>query len=109
VRAAVSAQRARRLLLEGEIVAFDGEQTSFGRLQQRLGVRAPSADLVSAHPVVYCVLDLLELDGEDVTDRPLLERRARLERSIRPREGLQLSEATRSAASPRLAAPAGKG
>src|SRR6266446_3137531 len=30
VRAAVSAQRARRLLLDGEIVAFDGEQTSFG-------------------------------------------------------------------------------
>ena len=35
VCAAVSAQRARRLLLDGEIVAFDGEQTSFGQLQQR--------------------------------------------------------------------------
>ena len=76
VRAAVSAQRASRLLLDGEIVAFDGEQTSFGRLQQRLGVRAPTADLVSAYPVVYCVFDLLELDGEELTGRPLLERRA---------------------------------
>jgi bifunctional non-homologous end joining protein LigD len=93
VRAAVSAQRARQLQLDGEIVAFDREQTSFGRLQQRIGVRAPSADLVSAYPVVYCIFDLLQLDGEDLTGRPLLERRARLERAIRPRDGLQLSEA----------------
>jgi bifunctional non-homologous end joining protein LigD len=92
VRAAVAAQRARRLLLDGEVVAFDGEQTSFGRLQQRLGVRAPSADLVSAYPVVYCVFDLLELDGEDLTGRPLLHRRARLERAVRPRDGLLLSD-----------------
>ncbi len=103
MRAAVSAQRARQLILDGEIVAFDGEQTSFGRLQQRLGVRAPSADLVSAYPVVYCVFDLLELDGEDLTGRPLLERRARLERAIRPRDGLQLSDAFRGDAQRRFA------
>ena len=103
VRTAVSAQRAGRLLLDGEIVAFDGEHTSFGRLQQRLGVRAPSADLVSAYPVVYCVFDLLELDGEDLTGRPLLERRARLERAIRLREGLQLSDASRGDAERRFA------
>ena len=103
VRTAVSAQRAGRLLLDGEIVAFDGEQTSFGRLQQRLGVRAPTADLVSAYPVVYCVFDLLELDGEDLTGRPLLERRARLERAIRLREGLQLSDASRGDAERRFA------
>jgi bifunctional non-homologous end joining protein LigD len=95
VCAAISAQRARRLLLDGEIVAFDGEQTSFGRLQQRLGVRAPSVDLVSAYPVVYCVFDLLEREGEDLTGRPLLERRVGLERAIRPGDGLQLSEAFR--------------
>jgi bifunctional non-homologous end joining protein LigD len=93
VRAAVSAQRARQLLLDGEIVAFDGKHTSFGRLQQRLGVRVPSADLVSTYPVVYCVFDVLELDGEDLTGRPLVERRARLERAIRLRDGLQLSDA----------------
>jgi DNA ligase D-like protein (predicted ligase) len=95
VRAAVAAQRARELLLDGEVVAFDGQQTSFGRLQQRLGVRAPSADLVSTYPVVYCVFDLIELGGEDLTGRPLLERRAQLERAVRPRDGLQLSEAFR--------------
>jgi ATP-dependent DNA ligase len=33
VRAAVAAQRARDLLLGGEVVAYDGEQTSFSRRQ----------------------------------------------------------------------------
>jgi bifunctional non-homologous end joining protein LigD len=103
VGAAVAAQRARGLLLDGEIVAFDGDQTSFGRLQQRLGVRAPSADLVSAFPVVYCVFDLLELDGKDLRGRPLVERRARLERAMRPGDRLQLSEAFRGDSQRRFA------
>jgi DNA ligase D-like protein (predicted ligase) len=93
VRAAVVAQRARQLLLDGEVVAFDGEQTSFARLQQRLGVSKPSLELVAMYPVVYCVFDLLELGGEDITIRPLVERRARLARAIRPGPALRLSEA----------------
>src|ERR1700757_3457862 len=42
VRAAVAAQHDRELLLDGEVVAFDGDQTSFSRLQQRLGLSDPS-------------------------------------------------------------------
>jgi len=95
VSSAVAAQRARELLLDGEVVAYEGEQTSFGRLQQRLGVTVPSAELLAAFPVVYCVFDLLELDGDDLRGLPLLERRARLTRTVRPRAGLRLSEAWR--------------
>jgi bifunctional non-homologous end joining protein LigD len=95
VRDAVAAQRAQSLLLDGEVVAFDGEQTSFSRLQQRLGNTRPSKEQVAAFPVVYCVFDLLEVDGEDLTGEPLLERRSRLAKVIRPRKGLQLSEAWR--------------
>ncbi len=86
-------QRAGSLLLDGEVVAYEAEQTSFSRLQQRLGVREPSPELVALFPVVYCVFDLLEVGSHDRIDRPLLERRARLEKAIRPRRGLQLSEA----------------
>jgi bifunctional non-homologous end joining protein LigD len=103
VRAAVAAQRARDLLLDGEVVAYDGEQTSFSRLQQRLGLTNPSADHVAAYPVVFCVFDLLEVDGEDLTDRPLLERRARLASSVRASAALQLSEAWRGDAQRRFA------
>jgi bifunctional non-homologous end joining protein LigD len=50
---------------------------------------------VAANPVVYCVFDLLELDGDDLRDLPLLERRARLTDVIRPSVALRLSEAWR--------------
>jgi bifunctional non-homologous end joining protein LigD len=93
VRTAVAAQPVRELVLDGELVAFDGEQTSFGRLQQRLGIASPSPELMAAYPVVFCIFDLLELDGDDLRDRPLLERRAWLTRSIRPRTPLWISEA----------------
>ncbi len=103
VRSAVAAQAARRLLLDGELVAYDGEQTSFSRLQQRLGVARPSPQLVDSYPVVYCVFDLLELDGEDLTAQALLQRRARLTEAIRSSDALQLIEAWRGDSERRFA------
>ena len=103
VRAAVAAQRTRELALDGEVVAFDGEQTSFGRLQQRLGVASPSPEQMAAYPVVFCVFDLLELDGDDLRGRPLLERRARLAQAIRPSGALRISEAWRDDSQGRFA------
>jgi bifunctional non-homologous end joining protein LigD len=103
VRDAVAGQRDRELLLDGEVVAFDGDQTSFGRLQQRLGVTNPSPELVEAYPVVFCVFDLLELDGEDLRGQPLLERRERLMEAIRPGPALRLSEAWRDDSQGRFA------
>jgi DNA ligase D-like protein (predicted ligase) len=103
VRSALARQRLRDLVLDGEVVAFDAEQTSFSRLQQRLGVTNPSAERVAANPVVYCVFDLLELDGDDLRHLPLLERRARLTDAIRPSAALQLSEAWRDDSQKRFA------
>ena len=103
VQAAVATQQARQLLLDGEVVAYNGEQTSFSRLQQRLAVAKPSPQQVAAYPVVYCVFDLLELDGEDLTGRPLLDRRERLARAIRPSAALQLTEAWRGDSQRRFA------
>ncbi len=88
-------QRSQDLLLDGEVVAYDRDQTSFTRLQQRLGVTRPSPEQLVKYPVVYCVFDLLEVDGEDLTERPLVERRARLTRSIRSSSALQHTEAWR--------------
>jgi DNA ligase D-like protein (predicted ligase) len=103
VRAAVAEQHALRLVLDGEVVAFDDEQTSFARLQQRLGVSAPTQALVEAFPVVYCVFDVLELDGEDLRERPLLDRRSRIETSLRPSVALHPSEAWRGESERRFA------
>jgi bifunctional non-homologous end joining protein LigD len=103
VRGALGRQRHQELVLDGEVVAFDGEQTSFSRLQRRLGVMDPSAELVAAYPVVFCVFDVLELDGEDLRDQSLLERRARLTQAVQPTAALQISEAWRGDSQQRFA------
>ena len=41
---ALAAQRAGDFIVDGEIVAFEGSQTRFARLQQRLGVRHPGQE-----------------------------------------------------------------
>jgi bifunctional non-homologous end joining protein LigD len=103
VRDAVAAQHPRDLLLDGEVVAYDGDQTSFTRLQQRLGAARPSAEQMAEYPVVYCLFDLLEIDGEDLTDRPLVERRARLMSTVRSSSALRHSEAWRGDSERRFA------
>jgi bifunctional non-homologous end joining protein LigD len=103
VRGAVADQRDLELVLDGEVVAFDGEQTSFSRLQRRLGVTHPARALVAAYPVVFCVFDVLEVDGDDLRGRPLLERRARLTDAVRLSAALQLSEAWRDDSQRRFA------
>ena len=56
---ALTAQRADDFIIDGEIVAFDGSQTRFARLQQRLGVRHPGPDLLAAVPMSYYIFDVL--------------------------------------------------
>ena len=68
------------VMLDGEILAFhDGRVMPFNALQTRLGRVAPDDALMAAVPVIYVAWDVLMI-GEDVLlDRPLRERRERLE------------------------------
>src|SRR6266851_7341937 len=75
---ALGGQSSRDFVCDGEVVAFVGEATSFGRLQQRLGVRDPGADLRRIVPVFYYVFDLLVAGTRDVRKLPLLERKTLL-------------------------------
>jgi DNA ligase D-like protein (predicted ligase) len=80
--AALESDPATDVVLDGEIVAFDGSATSFERLQQR-GERPT--------PVFYYVFDILRADGEDVTDEPLRERKALLRRSLEFTDPIRLT------------------
>ncbi len=73
--AALAAQQATDFVVDGEVVAFVGSNTSFSRLQQRLGVRNPPESLLTAVPVVYYLFDVLRAAGEDVRSRPLRARK----------------------------------
>lgn len=74
------ADLGRDVLLDGEIVAFDGGVPRFSALADRMHVRnaRKAQALARTNPVTLIVFDLLRLDGEDLTGRPLSERRAAL-------------------------------
>ena len=60
---ALAEEPAGDFVIDGEVVAFEGSRTSFQKLQRGGG------------PVYYYVFDILLLRGEDVTSRPLRERK----------------------------------
>ena len=65
----------RAAILDGEVIVQDGRGVSdFEALQTAL--RSKSAN------VVFYAFDLLHLDGKDLRERPLIERRAKLKRLI---------------------------
>ena len=75
IAGALAAQQDGDFIIDGEIVAFAGEQTSFSRLQQRLGVRHPGPELQAQVPVYFYIFDVLWADGRDVRPEPLSERK----------------------------------
>ena len=84
IRAAGQRLRADSAIVDGEIVALDAEgRPSFQALQHR-----------SSHPhhtLLFYAFDLLQIDGRDLTGRPLEERRASMQRVIGD-SGVLLSE-----------------
>jgi bifunctional non-homologous end joining protein LigD len=72
---ALTAQQSDGFIVDGEIVAFEGDETRFERLQQRLGVARPGDDLRAAVPVYYYLFDVLYADGKDVRPLPVRDRK----------------------------------
>jgi DNA ligase-1 len=67
-------------LLDGEIVPFAaGSVSPFAHLQRRLGRKRPTAAMLKKYPVTFIAFDLLYDAGELLMDRPLRDRRTRLE------------------------------
>jgi len=69
------------VVLDGEIVAFEGERPSFERLQRRMHVGNERAvrRLISEVPVVYVIFDLLWLEGHSTMELPYRDRRKLLD------------------------------
>jgi bifunctional non-homologous end joining protein LigD len=77
IAAAVTELPVEQAAFDGEIVALDEEgRSSFGLLQAlEMGDERP--------PLAFYIFDLLHLDGEDLTRRPLHERRTMLAKIMR--------------------------
>jgi DNA ligase-1 len=76
-------------VLDGEVLAFRSDRPlPFSALQQRIGRQKQVAQLARAVPVVFMTYDILEDGGQDIRDRPLRDRRARLAELLEPDTGV---------------------
>jgi bifunctional non-homologous end joining protein LigD len=76
--AAILRDETPPVIADGEIVAFDGDVTSFSRLQGRMQNAGPTAAQVAAVPVYFYLFDLIWFDGYDLSALPLLVRKSLL-------------------------------
>ena len=78
---AAAAQLPRDAVIDGELLAWRGEDESplpFSALQTRIQRLKPGPKALANAPARVLAYDLLELDGQDLRERPLAERRAML-------------------------------
>ncbi len=68
--------RAKQAIVDGEVVVLDERgRSDFERLQERMNVSRPAPAVLRQAPVVYYAFDLIYLDGYDLRDVPLVERK----------------------------------
>lgn len=84
---------AQNAIIDGEIVALDEHgHSSFERLQERMHVRAPSEKHIANTPVVFFAFDLLYLNGFDLREAPLLQRKQLLQRLLFPSATIRFAD-----------------
>ena len=94
--------RAKRFVLDGEIVIPEGSGFSFDELLQRIHPAESRVNkLASEHPALFMVFDLLVTEKEKlIVNEPLAERRKLLEafaaKILKPDGDVRLSDATRN-------------
>ncbi len=87
--------KAKRAILDGEVVALDDQgRPSFSLMQQRTGFRPGKSRLPRREgvPVIYYAFDLLYLDGFDLRRVPLEQRKQVLAEHITPSDILHFSD-----------------
>ena len=76
-------------IVDGEIVAFDGNLTSFSRLQQRMQISDPDAARATGVTVFLYLFDIVFLDGYRLEALPLRTRKKLLKAAIEFRDPLR--------------------
>ena len=78
--AAIAERLPDGTVLDGEILGWsDGRPLKFAELQKRIGRKNLGKKILADVPAALVAFDLLEENGEDLREKPLRERRARLE------------------------------
>lgn len=88
----LSARLPDGVAIDGEILPWkDGAPLPFAQMQRRIGRKVLGPRILSEVPVAMVAYDLLELGGEDIRERPIELRRARLAEIAPPDSALILS------------------
>ena len=80
---ALQKQATQHFILDGEVVAFKGNVTSFSRLQDRMHIENPDEVLKTGVAVYYYIFDLLYVEGYDVSAVSLRERKVLLKAALK--------------------------
>ena len=89
---ALGAQLPEGTVIDGEVLPWkDGAPLPFAQMQRRIGRKVLGPKILAEVPVVLVGYDLLELNGEDIRERPLEWRRASLQAIAPPASALVLS------------------
>ena len=89
---AFQVQKEESFIVDGEIVAFKGGLTSFAKLQQRMQVQQPSAQLRRKVPVWFYAFDLMYLARYDTREVPLRYRKELLAKALDFKDPLCFTE-----------------
>jgi DNA ligase D-like protein (predicted ligase) len=92
VAGALRERGTKDFIIDGEIVAFQGSETSFELLQSRIHVINPGPQLLRKVPVFYYIFDVLYADDQDVRPRPLRERKEVLQGLLEFSDPLRFTE-----------------
>jgi DNA ligase-1 len=78
--------------IDGEVMPWKaGSPLPFAQMQRRIGRKVLTSKILAEVPAVLVAYDLLEVEGEDVRERPLEWRRLKLEQIVAGKESLVLS------------------
>jgi bifunctional non-homologous end joining protein LigD len=88
----LSDTKRESLIVDGEIVAFQGRVTSFSRLQERMHVEDAEEARQSKVNVYYYLFDVLYLDGYDTREVSLRHRKSLLKEAFSFRDPLRFMQ-----------------
>jgi len=78
-------------VLDGEIIPFkEGKPLNFATMQTRISRKNVSKAILKSAPIVMIAYDILELDGQDLRETPMEERRKLLMQLVKNQESEKL-------------------
>ncbi len=89
----------KEVIVEGECVALNretGEMLPFQAISHRRGRKYEVEETAKEFPVALFLFDCLYAEGEDMTQKPLSERRKKLEELLKPDQEIRASHMIRS-------------